>query len=130
MTLRSGPAIESCSPALSALTHYDPEAEGRLYPPQDPERFPTPMSRDWKDTGDLSNTPDNGYLGRVVSSRDRDETSGTSSTPTPGGSLNPTWVTWLMGFPLDWLHDSPEETYSEVRKYLGSPEESPSGSAS
>jgi hypothetical protein len=22
--------------------------------------------------------------------------------PTIGGSLNPTWVEWLMGFPLGW----------------------------
>jgi hypothetical protein len=22
--------------------------------------------------------------------------------PTPGGKLNPTWVEWLMGFPLEW----------------------------
>ncbi len=23
-----------------------------------------------------------------------------------GGTPNPTWCAWLMGFPLDWLHDS------------------------
>lgn len=140
----------------SSISHYDPEKEGRLYPSpvasdadrasewypgehnrtllgdvKDRERWPTPMSRDWKDTGDLSNTPDNGYLARVVSSDARDgQTTSASSSPTPGGSLNPTWVSWLMGFPLTWLHDSPEETASEVSKYLGSPEPSPSGSAS
>jgi len=45
----------------------------------------TPTTRDWKDVGDLSNVPENGLLGRQV-----------------GGSLNPTWVEWLMGFPLGW----------------------------
>jgi hypothetical protein len=31
-----------------------------------------------------------------------------------GGTLNPTWVSWLMGFPLTWLHASPEETAKEI----------------
>jgi DNA (cytosine-5)-methyltransferase 1 len=40
-----------------------------------------------------------------------------------GGKLNPTWVSWLMGFPLDWLHDCPEETLGELYFYLGLPPE-------
>jgi DNA (cytosine-5)-methyltransferase 1 len=56
-------------------------------------RWPTPTTRDHKDTGDsIANgtVPVNGLLGRAV---------GPSSE---GGSLNPTWVEWLMGFPLGW----------------------------
>lgn len=34
-----------------------------------------------------------------------------SSNP---GQLHPTWVTWLMGFPLRWLHKAHEETSSEL----------------
>jgi hypothetical protein len=40
-----------------------------------------------------------------------------------GGQLNPTWVSWLMGFPLNWLHSSDLETVSEICLYLGLPEE-------
>jgi len=58
-----------------------------------PQMWPTPTSRDYKDGSAKScqNVPENGLLGRVA-------TRGTSE-----GSLNPTWVSWLMGYPLDWL---------------------------
>jgi len=46
--------------------------------------WPTPQSRDWK--GSPSEKHKNYSLPREV-----------------GGQLNPTWVCWLMGFPLDWL---------------------------
>jgi hypothetical protein len=39
----------------------------------------------------------------------------------PGGQLNPTWVEWLMGFPLGWTALPPSATPSSRR--------SPSGSA-
>jgi hypothetical protein len=55
--------------------------------------WPTPTSRDHKDTGDsIANgtVPVNGLLGRAV---------GPSTT---SGALNPTWVEWLMGFPPGW----------------------------
>lgn len=32
--------------------------------------------------------------------------------PKPSGSLNPTWVEWLMGFPLGWTALEPSETPS------------------
>ena len=53
--------------------------------------WPTPAARDWKDgrvegIGDR-NTPN---LSRVV-----------GQSPNTG-SLNPTWVEWLMGFPIGW----------------------------
>lgn len=58
-----------------------------------PQMWPTPMSRDYKDCGDSSINgmiPVNGLLGRAVGpSRE-------------SGSLNPTWVEWLMGFPIGW----------------------------
>lgn len=38
-----------------------------------------------------------------------------------GGQLNPTWESWLMGYPLDWLHASPQETLGELCQYLGLP---------
>jgi 5-methylcytosine-specific restriction endonuclease McrA len=121
----------------------------------------TPTARDWKDTGDMTNVPENGLLGRQVLNRESWPTPTASEhtgpghstkggknlrtvvserewpTPTvndalnqhappsqwdrnsdalptavkrasgdaPGkgnGSLNPTWVEWLMNFPLGW----------------------------
>lgn len=50
----------------------------------------TPTSRDHKDTGDCSNVPENSLLGRMV------------EPSTTSGSLNPTWVEWLMGWPRGW----------------------------
>ena len=59
--------------------------------------WPTPTSRDHKDTGDCANVPINGLLGRSV---------GPSRA---NGSLNPTWVEWLMGFPEGWTDLKPSE---------------------
>ena len=62
------------------------------------KNWPSPKTRDWKD-GKTEGTfnrqsPD---LGKVV---------GQSKTT---GSLNPTWVEWLMGWPLGWTDLKPLE---------------------
>ena len=63
------------------------------------QNWPSPKTRDWKDgkTEGTSNrqSPD---LGKVV---------GQSKTT---GSLNPTWVEWLMGWPLGWTDLKPLAT--------------------
>jgi DNA (cytosine-5)-methyltransferase 1 len=76
-------------------------------------QWPTPTARDHKDGQYNPNVPVNGLLGRAVwptptsadglggpgnSGRDGGENLRTAA----GGSLNPTWVEWLMGFPLGW----------------------------
>jgi DNA (cytosine-5)-methyltransferase 1 len=97
--------------------------------------FPTPTSRDHKDTGISvinGTVPVNGLLGRHVQmfptpkaqnatgpgihgqggmdlqtaiTRGSD---GTDAHPsTPSGSLNPRWVGWLMGFPDGWTNLEP-----------------------
>ena len=55
--------------------------------------FPTPTSRDWKDNGQ---------------SPAELERNSTTLATIAGGSLNPTWVEWLMGYPIGWtdLKDS------------------------
>ena len=60
--------------------------------------WPSPKARDWKDgkTEGTSNR-DSPDLGKVV---------GQSKTT---GSLNPTWVEWLMGWPLGWTDLKPLE---------------------
>lgn len=57
--------------------------------------MPTPTSRDQKDGSAQSckNVPVNGLLGRAVHSY---------PNSSPSGSLNPTWVEGLMGYPHGW----------------------------
>ena len=63
--------------------------------------WPTPKSRDWKDgASEGTKDRDSPDLGKVV---------GQSAAT---GSLNPTWVEWLMGFPPEWTALSASETPS------------------
>src|SRR5581483_5535425 len=50
------------------------------------QMWPTPAARDWKDGGHPSE-----YARKSP-----------ALAAQAGGSLNPTWVEWLMGFPLGW----------------------------
>jgi len=62
-------------------------------------RYPTPAARDWKDSN-------------CKAERER-------NTPPlavhAGGSLNPTWVEWLMNWPINWtsLEPLPKEQFDE-----------------
>ena len=78
--------------------------------------WPTPTSRDHKDgtAKSCQNVPVNGLLGRAVhmwptpkaqncrGNGERHGDGGPSLDVAVGGQLNPTWVEWLMGFPLGW----------------------------
>ncbi len=57
--------------------------------------WPTPVARMWKDNG--------------TSPSELDRNSATLAT-LAGGSLNPTWVEWLMGWPLGWTDLKPSAT--------------------
>jgi hypothetical protein len=73
-----------------------------------PRMWPTPAARDYKDSGELKATIRKDgknridTLGRVV----------TANGMHVAGSLNPTWVEWLMGYPIehtdlkDWVTPS------------------------
>ena len=65
--------------------------------------WPTPAARDYKDVGDNINLHrherQNSQLGVVAKRTD----------PT-GGSLNPNWVEWLMGWTIGWTDLKPLET--------------------
>lgn len=68
--------------------------------------YATPMARDWR-SGKVS-----------------EETMARNSRPLSeqvGGSLNPTWVEWLMGWPLGWTDLKPLETakFHEWRQQHG-----------
>ena len=57
------------------------------------EKMPSPQARDWKDTGPTQGNRKSPNLGTTV-----------------GGSLNPEWVEWLMGWPIGWTDLEPLET--------------------
>ena len=63
------------------------------------ELYPTPTSRDWKDGTAKScrNVPANALLGRVVHLRNSED-----GLTEDGGSLDPTFVEHLQGFPEGW----------------------------
>jgi hypothetical protein len=70
--------------------------------------WPTPVSRMWKDSASPSEYKRNEVpLAAQV-----------------GGSLNPTWVEWLMGFPLGWTALKPSETPSSRKSRKSSGEQS------
>jgi len=72
-------------------------------------KYPTPCAQDAKN----STLP--------ISLRDRDSIPGYLLTngDQPGGQLNPTWVEWLMGWPLGWTDLKPLEM-DKFRQWLGS----------
>jgi hypothetical protein len=55
------------------------------------------------------------------------EQGGTALSTQAGGSLNPTWVEWLMGFPLGWTDCEPSATASSPRSPNGSAGNSSNG---
>ncbi len=97
--------------------------------------FPTPTSRDWKDSGSSQGNRKSPNLGTIASRfptpRTKGMCGGTGSfqqlksletqgiisseerrqmTAGSGGQLNPTWVEWLMGWPLEWTALKPLAT--------------------
>ena len=67
-------------------------------------RRPTPTARDWKDSGKAVINSDRNLLPQKVARSDKEK------WVKGGGALNPTWVEWLMGYPLGWTDLSPSET--------------------
>ena len=71
-----------------------------------PYLLPTPTARDWKDSGKAVINSDRNLLPQKVARSDKEK------WVKGGGSLNPTWVEWLMGYPSGWTDLSPSETVS------------------
>ncbi len=73
-------------------------------------RFPTPQARDWKGQSQRGSYSEGAKdcLPNALQS---------------GGQLNPTWVEWLMGFPLGWTDLEDSATPSSHKSPNGSADE-------
>jgi hypothetical protein len=95
---------------------YQKGKRGKRYPmllgAVSPSRmWATPTARDFRSPG----TPDRLERARRESSR------GQPLTEEVGGQLNPTWVEWLMGYPLGWTDCGDSGTRSSRKSRSGSP---------
>ena len=81
---------------------------------KNPTYWPTPVSRDYKDTGTKES------MTRALNKRDSPGLALTVGAE-GGGQLNPTWTEWLMGWPLGWTELKPLEMdkYHCVQQPLG-----------
>jgi hypothetical protein len=105
--------------------------------------LPTPNARDWKDlagspaaqrrkspglatmaAANMWPTPKSSPSGPDYARMNREGSGGddlaTAVARETGGSLNPTWVEWLMGFPLGWTDLERSATPSSLRSPNGS----------
>ena len=71
--------------------------------PEIQAKWPTPVTRDYKDSGSQES---------LQRARDKRESPGLGLLvgAQGGGNLNPTWVEWLMGWPLGWTDLKPLAT--------------------
>jgi hypothetical protein len=71
---------------------------------QTQQKWMTPQARDWK-----------GPSGRAYKGEAKDQPSQTQQA----GQLNPSWVEWLMGWPIGWTDSKPLETdkYLSVQQW-------------
>jgi hypothetical protein len=67
--------------------------------------YPTPTQRDWKDMAynPITNNNSRKLLPQVALKHNK-----------PGGKLNPTFVEFLMGFPMNWTKTEPTESKPSV----------------
>ncbi len=83
---QNGPRLKSAAVMLGQAVMF-PEAIAERE--RERETIPTPCSTDWK--GSMKDGQRRGQL-----------TDPAQGVIPAGGSLNPTWVEWLMGWPLGW----------------------------
>jgi hypothetical protein len=81
--------------------------------------WPTPKTTDYKDSGTS--------LKAIQREADKSNLWGTvmkADLPNHvGGALNPTWVEWLMGFPVGWTDSKPSEMPSSLKSSKKSEEQ-------
>ena len=95
------------------------EFDGMCYRGGNKERFwPTPAAVDYKGARKPETIAATGRNPETNSLRDCVEFTNPAPLGKPAGSLNPTWVEWLMGYPEGWtdLEDSETQSSRKSRK--------------
>jgi hypothetical protein len=82
----------------SGITYGSKLSDAMLYLEK---MYPTPTQRDWKDMAynPITNNNSRKLLPQVALKHNK-----------PGGKLNPTFVEFLMGFPMNWTKTEPTES--------------------
>ena len=101
----SSPSVvsQTVGSTISLLNSRDRE-QGTLMEAVVKKMFPTPQASDNRDRGNMSNPSIQRRVAKgkqIMLSQSVDQNS---------GHLNPTWVEWLMGWPLGWTDLKPLET--------------------
>ena len=79
-----------------------------------PEKmFPTPTARDWKGGYTTNALTRKDGKSRATDSLENVAMGGVGAEKY-SGQLNPTWVEWLMGFPIGWTDLKPSAMYAEA----------------
>jgi hypothetical protein len=110
------PCAAEASESGSGVSHRGKGTRKKLLWHAKQPLLPTPKARDWRSAeGAAGSRRDSPDLNVVVAA-------GT------GGQLNPTWVEWLMGFPIGYTALEPSGTPSSPRKSTRSSKRSPTSS--
>jgi DNA (cytosine-5)-methyltransferase 1 len=76
----------------------------QIYLQDQVKMWPTPQASDNRDRGNLGS-------GAILRRKEKGKQIGLSqSVSDQSGALNPPWVEWLMGWPLEWTDLNPLET--------------------
>ena len=88
-----------------------PVPPGKIVSGNSGPSWPTPNARDYKGAPGAGARERGGHQSSLPASVKNSDGS---------GSLNPTWVEWLMGFPLGWLDLEPSEMPSSHKSQKSS----------
>src|SRR6185437_3380729 len=91
----SAPGLEQAVELSLGILPREVTSLDQIASPAARAMWPTPAATDWKGSSKMGQR--RGQL---------------SEAAALGGQLNPTWVEWLMGFPLGWTDLEPSETPS------------------
>jgi hypothetical protein len=91
----------NCSDVYTANLKFSQQKEGSMHSvtlPQAVNMWPTPRASEYKDAGPVGSKSHTHMLNRdylCAHAKDAEN---------PTGKLNPTWVEWLMGWPIGWTN--------------------------
>ena len=91
-----GPNSDGLWPTATTQDHATRYAQGGMPLGMAARIWPTPTANGWGSTGHQQMLDSQVQQGQITKDEKRQMVQG------HGGKLNPTWVEWLMGFPIGW----------------------------